>query len=211
MKNIAILEDNDIIRDVLAEYFEAQPDFNVIFTAENFENLRAQWHNHVIDVLICDISLPGKSGIEATLYIKENYPKTHVIMFTIFEDSEKIFQALCAGASGYILKNTPLDEVKKGIYDVFDGGGTISPKISLKIIDFFQKGSIKKSKDLANKLTIRETEILSYIQSGYSNKMIGEKLFISVDTIKFHNKNIFLKLQVNSRAELISKYKNPVL
>ena len=159
-----------------------------------------------IDIIICDIGLPGKSGIEAVWYIKNKSEKTHVLMLTIFEEREKIFQSLCAGASGYMLKSTPLKEIKAGIGDILNGGAAMSPKIAMQVISYFNKrrqgGTVE-----AEKLTAREIEILSFLEQGMANKAIADQIHLSVDTVKFHIKNIYLKLQVTSRAELIAKYK----
>lgn len=207
MIQLAIIEDNVSIRKVLTDFFKAESAFEVVLSSSSYENFRESWNDQHLDFVICDIGLPGKSGIDAVWYIKDRSLRTHVMMLTVFEEKEKIFQSLCAGASGYMLKSTPLAELKAGINDILNGGAAMSPKIAMKVIGFFnQKRNAKK--EIEAKLTAREIEILSFLEQGLSNKSIAEHIFLSVDTVKFHIKNIYLKLQVNSRAELISKYRN---
>ncbi|SDZ82854.1 DNA-binding response regulator, NarL/FixJ family, contains REC and HTH domains [Arachidicoccus rhizosphaerae] len=208
MTQLAIIEDNINIRGVLKDYFTAEPGFEVVFCCGSFEDFCEDWQKNEgrIDVVICDIGLPGKSGIDAVWYIKNRSEKTHVLMLTVFEQKEKIFQSLCAGASGYMLKSTPLSEIKAAIGDILNGGAAMSPKIAMQVISYFNKrkqgGSIENEK-----LTAREIEILSFLEQGLSNKSIADQMNLSIDTVKFHIKNIYLKLQVTSRAELIAKYR----
>lgn len=207
MVSIAIIEDDASVRKVLTDFFNMVSGEEVLFSSSSFEDFQASWNDEPLDVVLCDIGLPGKSGIEATWYIKEKSPRTHVMMLTVFEDKEKIFQSLCAGASGYMLKSTPLADIKTGIKDILEGGAAMSPKIAMQVIGFFSRKG--KTRDgMETKLTPREIEILSLLEQGLSNKEIAEKIFLSVDTVKFHIKNIYLKLQVSSRAELIAKYRN---
>lgn len=208
MIQLAIIEDNISIRRVLTDFFTAEPGFEVVISCGSFEKFHDDWQelDKHIDVIICDIGLPGKSGIDAVWYIKNKSDKTHVLMLTVFEEREKIFQSLCAGASGYMLKSTPLKEIKAGISDILNGGAAMSPKIAMQVISYFNK---RKQVGIveAEKLTAREIEILSYLEQGLSNKAIADQMHLSVDTVKFHIKNIYLKLQVSSRGELIAKYK----
>lgn len=208
MTQLAIIEDNINIRGVLTEYFTAEPGFEVVFSCGSFEIFCEEWQGREIplDIVICDIGLPGKSGIDAVWYIKNKSEKTHVLMLTVFEQKEKIFQSLCAGASGYMLKSTPLSDIKAGIGDILNGGAAMSPKIAMQVISYFNK---RKQVGIveAEKLTAREIEILSFLEQGLSNKSIADQMNLSIDTVKFHIKNIYLKLQVSSRAELIAKYR----
>lgn len=192
---------------MLTDYFSTEPDFEVAFSCGSYEDFQKQWKEERIDLVLCDIGLPGKSGIDATWHIKDRSPRTHVMILTVFEEKEKIFQSLCAGASGYLLKRTPLAEIKAGIIDILEGGAAMSPKIALQVIGFFNRRG-KTSAGLEAKLTPREIEILSFLEQGLSNKEIAEKGFVSVETVKYHIKNIYLKLHVSSRAELIARYRN---
>lgn len=209
MIRLAIIEDNLSIRGVLTDFFTAEPGFQVVLSCERYETFHDEWQNLVnkqLDIVVCDIGLPGKSGIDAVWYIKNKSEKTHVLMLTVFEQKEKIFQSLCAGASGYMLKSTPLVEIKAGIGDILNGGAAMSPKIAMQVISYFNKRKQVSAVD-SEKLTAREIEILSFLEQGLSNKSIAEKINLSIDTVKFHIKNIYLKLQVSSRAELIAKYR----
>jgi len=208
MIHLAIIEDNINIRGVLNDYFSAEPGYEVVLSAGSFEKFHEQWRDQDkhIDVVICDIGLPGKSGIDAVWYIKRRSEKIHILMLTVFEQKEKIFQSLCAGASGYLLKSTPLAEIKAGIQDILNGGAAMSPKIAMQVISYFNKRKQVSAVE-SDSLTAREIEILSFLEQGLTNKSIAEHMNLSVDTVKFHIKNIYLKLQVSSRAELIAKYK----
>lgn len=206
MTQLGIIEDNISIRGVLTDFFTAEPGFEVVLSCGSFEKFHDEWQDKHLDVVICDIGLPGKSGIDAVWYIKNRSEKTHVLMLTVFEEREKIFQSLCAGASGYMLKSTPLSEIKAGIGDILNGGAAMSPKIAMQVISYFNKRSQQNTVD-AEKLTAREIEILSFLEQGLSNKSIADQMHLSVDTVKFHIKNIYLKLQVSSRAELIARYR----
>lgn len=207
MTQLAIIEDSKNVRNVLTDFFSTEPGFVLVFSCDSFEDFQKQWKDEQIDLVLCDIGLPGKSGIEATWYIKEKSPRTHIMMLTVFEEKEKIFQSLCAGASGYMLKSTSLEDIKSGMKDILEGGAAMSPKIAKQVIGFFgRQGKTPKGNDA--KLTPREIEILSFLELGMSNKDIADKIFLSVDTVKFHIKNIYLKLQVGSRSELIARYRN---
>ncbi len=210
MKNdryqLVIIEDNLVVLSALKGYFGASPNFELLFTATSTEEFISTWKEQRIDVILCDIGLPGKSGIEATWYIKRKSHLTQVVMFTVFEDRDTIFQALCAGASGYLLKDTPLPKTEEQLLEVMQGGSVMSPQVARMVIGYFNPVLEKKDAKDADRLTQREIEIISMLQHGSSYKTVAEKLFISVDTVKFHIRNIYSKLQINSRSELINKY-----
>jgi DNA-binding NarL/FixJ family response regulator len=208
MNRLAIIEDTAGIRQVLIDFFAVQPDFELTLSAASFEEFVDRWNPlQRLDLLLCDIGLPGRSGIEAVWHVKESSPQTLVMMYTVFEDQEKIFQSLCAGATGYMLKSTPLSELRAGLREMLAGGAAISPKIAMEVIRFFNR---PQQKQPDAKLTVREIEILSLLQIGLSNKDIGDKLYISVETVKYHIKNIYIKLQISSRSELLLRFRNPL-
>lgn len=210
MKNerfkLVIIEDNPIVMRLLESYFLASSQFKLIFTATSTEDFIDRWKEQRIDTLLCDIGLPGKSGIEATWYVKRRSNTTEVVMFTVFEDKETIFQALCAGASGYLLKDTSPARIEEQLLDVMRGGSVMSPQVARMVIGYFNPLADKKESKDAYKLTQREIEIVSMLQKGASYRSVAERLFISIDTVKYHIRNIYSKLQINSRSELINKY-----
>ncbi|TJZ59869.1 response regulator transcription factor [Sphingobacterium olei] len=204
---LAIVEDRQPVLDSLVNFFSTSPHFELVVSANSFEALAAVWQKQEIDVFLCDIGLPGKSGIEITWYIKKKSSATQVVMFTVFDDRDNLFQALCAGASGYLLKSTPLFEVEERLLEVMKGGSVMSPQVARLVFEHFNPHLNKRSNARIEQLTPREIEIVALLQQGASYKKVAEQIFVSVDTVKFHIRNIYAKLQVNSRAELILKYK----
>lgn len=209
--NIVIIEDRSPVLDALKAYFDNVAQFELVATATQFtELLEINWHPESIDLLLCDIGLPGKNGIEITWYIKRKYPQIQIVMFTVFDDKDHVFQALCAGASGYLLKSTPLPQMCQLLLDVLQGGSVMSPQVARLVIAHFNPALNPKSEyQHTEQLTPREIEIVSLLQKGYSYKKVADCAFISVDTVKFHIRNIYGKLHVNSRSQLMLKYNTP--
>lgn len=209
---LAIIEDRLPVLDSLKSYFEHNPQFDLIIAAQELDELLdAAWSPECLDLLLCDIGLPNKNGIEITWYIKRKFPHIQVVMFTVFDDKEHIFQALCAGAAGYLLKSTPLPEMEQLLVEVMKGGSVMSPQVARLVISHFNP-ALEHKVDYRHReqLTPREIEIVSLLQQGYTYKKVAETAFISVDTVKFHIRNIYGKLQVNSRSELMLKYNKPI-
>ena len=197
---IVIFEDNDALRESLVfllkntgEY-EISGDYNHCRDAANIARV------YQPDVVLMDIDMPGVSGIEGVRSVKEARPETSVIMYTVFEDDEKLFQCLCAGANGYLLKKTSPSHIFEAIHEVLSGGAPMSPSIARKVLASFKKGKSNKY-DLSEK----ETAVLQLLNKGYSAKMIAAELEISFDTARFHLKNIYRKLHVNCGKEAIVK------
>ncbi len=155
------------------------------------------------DVILMDIELPGMSGIDGMKLIKNQHPEVEIIILTVYHDSHKIFDSLCAGASGYLLKHTSLPEIKEAIETLVDGGSPMSPQIARKVIDYFKKPEVKKEPE--SELTPREQEIVVGLVDGLSYKMIADRMDIAIDTVRAHIRNIYKKLHVNSKAEVIAK------
>ena len=153
------------------------------------------------DVVIMDIDMPGKSGIDGVRMIKEARPETYVVMFTMFEDDDKLFRSLCAGANGYLLKKMSPDLLNEAIIEVMHGGAPMSPSIAKKVLHSFQQ----PTKIIDYALSKREIEILQLLIEGYPNKQIASELFIAFDTVRTHLKNIYTKLHVNCGKEAIAK------
>lgn len=203
MITVAIVEDDQEIRQVIQRYLDSLEDFQCKVSFESVEaildHLKSEEHP---DVILMDIGLPGMSGIEGIRIIKEQYSDIDIVMLTVYHDSQKIFNSLVAGASGYLLKNTPLPEIKSGIESLLAGGAPMSPHIARKVIDHFnpQKKKLRKTR-----LTPKEQEIVVGLVDGLSYKMIAARMNISVETVRFHIKNIYQKLHVHSKAEVITK------
>jgi DNA-binding NarL/FixJ family response regulator len=152
------------------------------------------------DVILLDIGLPGISGINGIKLIKEKYPEVNIIILTVYENEDKIFSALCEGASGYLIKTTPLNKVKDAILEVLAGGAPMSPQIARKVVSHFNV-----NKHIKSSLTAKEKEIVAGLVDGLSYKMIARSNEISIETVRFHIKNIYKKLHVNCKAEVITK------
>jgi DNA-binding NarL/FixJ family response regulator len=157
------------------------------------------------DVVIMDIKLPGMSGIECTRLLKEKYPDLKIMMCTVFEDDQKIFRAISAGANGYILKRTEPHILIQSIKELMDGGAPISGYIAKKILNGFRQTMPQQMNE--SELSEREQEVLSLLAAGYRNKEVADKLSVSPKTIKSHIYNIYQKLHVSSRIEAINKFK----
>jgi DNA-binding NarL/FixJ family response regulator len=148
--------------------------------------------------------MPGMNGIEAVKVIKENFPSIHIVMQTVYDDDDRIFQSICAGASGYLIKGTPAPKILEALNEALLGGSPFSPGVAGRIIEQFRKQTIPADIEIA-KLSDRELEILQYMVGGMSNKMIADRCFISSNTVKFHIRNIYEKLQVNSKSSAVAQ------
>ncbi|MDZ7714634.1 MAG: response regulator transcription factor [Balneolaceae bacterium] len=201
---VGIVEDNKKIRDLIQRYLDMQDELKCPVAVDTVEEMLEYLEEHPKpDVLLMDIQLPGMSGIKGMGIIKEKFPDIDIIMLTVYHDSHKIFDALRAGASGYLLKHTSLPEIKESILKLIDGGAPMSPQIARKVINHFQENAPKKNPD--SDLTPREHDIVNGLVDGLSYKMIADRYDISIDTVRAHIRNIYKKLHVNSKAEVIAK------
>jgi len=198
---IVIFEDNDRLRESLAVLLQHSEDYTVVGHYNNCNQATEIILMHQPDVVLMDIDMPGKTGIEGVSLVKEARPETAVIMYTVFEDNEKLFQCLCAGANGYLLKKTSPQKLFDAIQEVIEGGAPMSPQIARKVLGTFHSRSSKISYDLSP----RETEVLQHLIKGYGTKQIAAELFISFDTVRSHLKSIYQKLHVNCGKEAIVK------
>jgi len=204
---VAIFEDNKLLRDALQTIIDGTPGFNCcgVFTDGN------RWEPDIYrsepDVVLMDIEMPGLNGVEATKFISEKFPDIKILIQTVFSDNEKIFAALCAGASGYILKTDPPHKYLEAITDVYNGGAPISAGVAKKILGFFaHKNVILISPEAEDyQLSQRENEILQLMVKGESYPVIAERIFLSYETVRTHVKHIYKKLHVASRNEAVTK------
>ncbi len=203
MISIALVEDIEEIRESMFQFLQSQSEFIVLFAADSVEYFFEIYDSELPpDIILLDIGLPGISGLGAIKLIKERLPNSDIIMLTVYDDANRIFQAISAGASGYLLKNTPLEKIKESIIEVANGGAQMSASIARKVFNYFNENIPKESE---YNLTTREKEIVAQIVDGLSFKMIAANLGNSLETIKTHAKNIYKKLHVNSKAEVIAK------
>ncbi len=203
--HLAIIEDDTIIRESLESFLGAHPAIQVTITADSveafFEKVDQAVRPPVIDVLILDIGLPGMSGIEGLRHLRLKYPNMDITMLTTFEEDDKIFKALCSGACSYISKRTPMTTIQEAIFTIHRGGSFMSPSIARKVVQHFMPKA-RKEEDL---LSPRQMQIIEGLVDGLSYKLIGDKLSISIDTVRDHIKHIYRALEVNSKAEVIGK------
>ena len=203
MIQVAIVEDDKEILQSLINLLSVDNDIvvtNTFLSAEAFITAFPDIH---MDVVLMDIGLPHKSGIQAVAEMKPRRPNVQYVMCTIYDDDEKIFNALCVGATGYLLKNTSASEIAEAIKTVYQGGSMMSATIARKVVQSFQNRKIQ-SKDLEN-LTPRQWEILNFLDQGYRYKEIAEKMHLSFETIRTYCRNIYDVLQVHSRTDALNK------
>ncbi|PHS67973.1 MAG: DNA-binding response regulator [Flavobacterium sp.] len=198
--NLAIIEDDLIIQESLVEFFGMQENIVTVLVASSVESFFEKIKNceKAPKILLLDINLPGLSGLEGLPLIKKELPELDVMMLTTFEETDKIFKALSCGACSYLSKRVSLQKILEAVKIVNNGGSYMSPAIARKIANFYAP----KKKQL---LTERQLEIVEGIVSGKSYKMIASDLFVSIDTIRSHIKNIYKTLEINCKAELINK------
>lgn len=202
--SLAIVEDDPIIRESLRTFLGGDPQFELVYTAVSMEDflLVLEEDPRVSPtILLLDIQLPGQSGIEGIPAIKKMRPKLDIIMLTTFEESDKIFAALCAGACSYLSKRVSLVTIRDAILTVDRGGSYMSPSIARKVVQHFAPTPKKED----GPLTPRQYEIVQCIVDGLSYKMAADKLGISLDTVRTHIKHIYHLLEINSKGELIRK------
>ena len=203
MIKVGVVEDDIEIREAICNYLSGQENMICNIAEESVEKfIRFLYPEILPDVILMDIGLPGMSGISGIRLIKEKYPEIDILMLTVHNDPQKIFQSICAGATGYLLKTTPLPEIKKFIEELSAGGAPMSPQIARRVIEYFQKGKEEKK---TSALTEKEKEIVLDLVDGLSYKMIADKQNISIDTVRTHIKHIYNKLHVHCKADVIRK------
>jgi DNA-binding NarL/FixJ family response regulator len=198
---VSIIEDDETIREGYAFLIGNAAGYKVVSTYPSFEEAAKKIAHDDPDVLLLDVELPGISGIDAIPKLKKLLPETHILILTVYEQELLIFRALGNGAAGYMTKNTPPEKIMSAIHEVMEGGGPMSAHVAKMVINSFKRNE-------ASPLTRRETEILEQIATGKSRKRIAQELFIDLETVKSHIKNIYQKLNVHSKADAIKAAKD---
>ena len=206
--SIAFIEDNQIFYQALKLLLLESKNFDLVGMFSNAESFIKDYPFIKPEIVLMDINLPGISGIEAVERMKTEFPEIKIIMLTVHDDDENIFNSMKAGADGYLLKKNALESLEESILLIKDGGSPITPIIANKIINFFKTKETETINDELSNLTSREINVLNYIAEGFLNKEIADKLFLSVDSIKKITQSIYEKLQVRNRSEAIKKYLN---
>jgi len=197
-----IVEDQKDLREGLSTLVNFTPGFACIGAFRTMEECIARIKHEVPDVILSDIGLPGMSGIEGIRVIKEMYPDLTILVLTVYDDNEKIFDALCAGASGYLLKQTEPAELLRSVKEAVAGGAPMSPEVAARVIKLFRE--VRPPEKVDYDLTPHELRLLKLLVDGYNYVTASEELKISYNTIKFHVRNIYDKLQVHSKSEAVA-------
>jgi DNA-binding NarL/FixJ family response regulator len=204
LRRVAIVEDDRGLRDQLQNILKSAPGVCCVGTFGTGEKALEGMVAVKPDVILMDINLPGMSGIECVAHLRKDLSDAHFIMLTVYEDSDRIFQALQAGADGYLVKSSPTDVLLRAIEDVHQGGSPMSSHIARKVVRQFRQA--EPSRDETANLAPREREVLNLLASGYVYKEIGDQLGIGTETVKTYVKNICKKLHVRNRMEAVARF-----
>jgi DNA-binding NarL/FixJ family response regulator len=200
---VAIIEDQRTLRDGLSLLIDGTEGFQCTGTFRTMEEALEKLGSNLPDILLADIGLPGMDGVEGVRQLKERYPELTVLMLTIYDDDDRIFDALCAGASGYLLKRTPPARLLESIHEAERGGSPMSPEVARKVVTMFR--SIRPPERVDYDLTPHELRLLKLLVEGHNYKTAAAQLKVSYNTICFHIKNIYQKMQVHSKSEAVTK------
>ncbi|MBN9380885.1 MAG: response regulator transcription factor [Chitinophagaceae bacterium] len=206
MIKVGLIDDNYFLLNNYKEFLQDFADISVVFTFTSLEELRKDIQHGILveepDIILLDVIMPGQTGIDEVKKLSDIYPDSHVIVMSKYEDQQYIVQSLLSGAKGFLSKNSKPMDIYASIHDVYNAGASLSPQVAKKLIDYL-KGNVTEL--LAARLTKREIELVHLLKEGLSYKQMAEKLFVSVYTINHHLKNIYQKLGVESKSELISR------
>lgn len=200
---VIIFEDNKHLRESLQLLLASSGNFDCIGAFADTRNVIAVVNRLMPDIIVTDIEMPVMNGIDATRLIKNKFPEIPILILTVFDDSERIFQSLQAGGNGYLLKNSSPEEILNALMEVYNGGSALSPAVARKVIQFFQNTEPVQQNDYH--LTAKEKELLQCLVQGKSYKMIADAMMISFETVKSHIKNVYKKLHVSSNSEAVAK------
>lgn len=199
---IALCEDNDVFRESLKHFINDSPGFIVTNTFSSAENIIELFEKNIPDVVLMDIDMPGIDGIKATSLVKAHFPSVNILILTVYDDDQKIFDAILSGATGYILKKTPPEKILDAIQEIYEGGASMSASIVKRVLSFFCQPSSSTGEYA---LSPRELTILKCLVNGDSYKMIADHCDISIGTVRSHITNIYKKLHINSKSEAVAK------
>jgi len=200
---VAIVEDLRDVREGLSVLINGSPGFRCVATFRTMEEALGRVGDELPDVVLTDIGLPGMSGIEGIGILKVRYPDLLIVALTIYDDEKGIFQALCAGASGYLLKNMPPARLLESLKEVATGGAPMSPEVARQVVKLFRE--FRPPERAEYRLTSQETQLLKLLVDGHSYKTAAAELGITVRTVAFHLQNVYQKLQVHSKSEAVAK------
>ncbi|MCX6629071.1 MAG: response regulator transcription factor [Candidatus Solibacter sp.] len=200
---VGIIEDQPKIREGLRSLIDGTEGYRCVGSFGSVEDALAKIDGELPDVLLMDIGLPGMSGIEGTRRIKKLHPGLTVLMLTVYDDDQRIFDALCAGASGYLLKKTPPARLLEGLKEAVGSGAPMSPDVARRVVSLFRQ--IRPPAEADYRLTPHEIRILGLLVEGHNYKTAADELRVSINTIRFHMRSIYEKLQVHSKSEAVSK------
>ena len=200
---VAIIEDVLEVREGLMALIDGAAGFQCRCGYRTMEEALAQLDAAAVDVVLTDLGLPGMSGTEGIRILRDRWPDLSILALTIYADEDDVFDALCAGASGYLLKNTPPDRLLESLREVVAGGAPMSPEIARRVVGLFRE--IRPASRGACHLTPQETELLRLLVEGHHYKTAAEAMGITVNTVSFHLKNVYAKLQVHSKSEAVAK------
>jgi DNA-binding NarL/FixJ family response regulator len=201
---VSVVDDDDGIRTSLAALIHRAPNFKLVGDYADAETALKEIPRHPPDVVLMDINLPGMNGVECVRQIKALLPSVQVLMLTVYEDSDSLFNSLKAGASGYLLKRTASERLLEAVRDVHAGGSPMTPQLARRVVQFFSKASGGESS--VAKLTPGEKEFLDQLAKGYAYKEIADRMNISIDTVRSYVRTVYEKLHVHSRTEAVVKY-----
>jgi len=205
MIKVAIIEDNNTIREGLAALINGTVGYSCVGSFDDCESFLSKLDRMNVDVVLMDIGLPGMSGIDGITKAKKIKPDLNILMLTVYEDSQSVFKALCAGACGFLVKKTPPSRLLEAIKDASEGGAPMSSLIARQVINVFRQTQGKVSEEKETGLSTREIEVLTSLSDGNNYQEIADRLFISVDTVRHHIRNIYRKLHVHSQSEAVAK------
>jgi DNA-binding NarL/FixJ family response regulator len=200
---VAIVEDQRRTRDGLTALIDGSEGFRCVNSWESIEQALESGDTTAPDVLLLDLGLPGMSGVEGILPLRSKFPKVAIVVLTVYEDNDRIFEALCAGAVGYLLKNTPPVRLLQSLRDAVAGGSPISPEIARRVVDIFRR--FRPPERAQYDLTPHELRLLKLLVEGHSYKTAAAELGVTMNTVAFHIKNVYGKLQVHSKSEAVAR------